>query len=68
MPGINKSKVRLSNGGTPKSDGNLIATAEESNSILNMNSTNNGGRLNPTGRLQPDVAVTERRSMRLIKG
>ena len=67
MPGIYKSNIRLSTDGTLRSDGNLIATEEESNSTLNMNSIDDGGRLNPTRNLQPGVAVTERKRIRLTK-
>ena len=67
MPGIYKPNIRLSTDGTLRSDDNLIPTEEEPNSTVNMNSIDDGGRLNPTGSLQPDVAVTERKRIRLTK-
>ena len=67
MSEIYKSNIRLSTDGTLRSDGNLIVTEEESNSTLNMNSIDDGGRSNPTGSLQRDVAVTERKRIRLTR-
>ena len=61
------SNIRLSTDGILKLDDNLIATEEESNSTLNMNSIDDGNRFNSTGSLRPDVAVTERKRLRLTK-
>ena len=62
-----KSNTRLSIDGTLRSDDNLMATEEESNSTLNMNSIDDSDRLNPIGSLQPDVAIRERKRIPLTK-
>ena len=67
MSGIYKWNMPLLTDGTLRSDDNLIATEEESNSALNINSIDDSDRLDPTGSLQPGVAVTESKRIQLTK-